>query len=76
MDVRAVLKAADAEIAAADRLLHVAYVARQLDVVPETVRGWIRRKQIAAITLPGGGYRILLSELTRIKTQKTQSRQL
>ncbi len=63
---RELLGTADREIAAADRLLHVAFVARRLDVAQSTVRGWIRGNRIRAIKTPGGYYRIPASELERI----------
>ena len=57
-----------------ERLLHVAVVARLLNVCPATVRNWIRQQKILAIRLPSGYYRIPLSELDRLRnSQKSQS---
>ncbi len=47
-----------------DELLDVEQVARELDVHVDTVRKWIRNKQIRAVNLGGrGGYRIRRSAL-------------
>lgn len=57
---------ADQLILDTHRLLHVAFVARQLACHPETVRAWIRRDLIAFVKLPGGRYRITAAECARL----------
>lgn len=38
--------------------LTVAQVAKQMQVRPPTVYGWIRKGHLSAAKLPGGGYRV------------------
>ena len=50
---------------ASDELLTVDEVAARLKVRPSTVQGWIRRRELAAISLGGrSGYRVRESALT------------
>lgn len=65
-EARETLKQADQVILESQRLLHVAFVARQLACHPETVRAWIRRDLIAFVKLPGGRYRIPAAECERL----------
>ncbi len=46
--------------------LKVRQVADTFQVRPGTVLGWIRRREIEAVQLPGGQYRIPASEVDRL----------
>lgn len=60
---RELLKQADHEIRAAER---VAYLARKLDLTPRTIRSWCKAGHISAIQLPSGRWRIAMSEVHRL----------
>ncbi len=56
----------------AHMLLRVVYVARQLDVSPSTIRGWIHSGHLEAMKLPRGEYRIPRSALDRITSSRSR----
>ena len=50
-------------------VLSIAEVAEELNVARITVRRWLKAKVIAGFQLPGGHYRIPMSEVQRIKSE-------
>jgi excisionase family DNA binding protein len=44
-------------------------VAQQLDVVPATIRRWIKQGRIHVVRLPKRGYRITNNELNRLMSE-------
>jgi len=67
MTPRQLLASAGEEIDKAEHLLwNVGYLARQLGVNRNTVRRWIKAKQIDAVRLPNGYFRIPPSEMDRL----------
>jgi len=56
-----------------EELLTVEEVAKQLRVNPETVRVWIRNRELAALDL-GRGYRISREDLEEFKRQRRTDR--
>jgi excisionase family DNA binding protein len=66
-DIDALLAKAEACIDAAQKLVHLAHVARRMSVSDQTVRNWIAEGKIAgAIRTPGGHWRVPLSEVRRL----------
>jgi excisionase family DNA binding protein len=56
-------------------MLTVDDVAKQLSVHPDTVRKWIRNRELEAINLGGpAGYRIRQSALDRFIRERTSAR--
>jgi len=53
-----------------DKMLSVAEVAGRLGVARITVRRWLKAKNIGGFQLPGGHYRIPLSEVQRIQAMR------
>lgn len=48
------------------RALKVRQIAEIFQVQPGTVLGWIKRREVEAVQLPGGQYRIPASEVDRL----------